>query len=731
MTTTHAIAAVMAGQDATNGWDVAYAMNLRQVNALFLQQYLQNGPTSPSMPLRVILEVQPSFWILDVILGPPKLVFQSDSETAVLEMELVRGALIAFDPGTQTIHNAALIRPNESRLTGPVSLSKIAVTVDQPGRILADLGAKAYTPTIAGVDPQSVLLTELGLAVKNFFAANNTKYPLGSIAPTQAPPCLKPTDFEFYTQQKPNSNDACLLLLIHTNGTKGTVGPLSTYPIPDNQSAAMIISGRVIFGGLLVDYMNQVFAPLSWRFSAQQNGAFWKVTSSGGELDFGQIGRKTTDNRDIVFSCDDRMNERPVRIGCDGFTVQPSNGNLVASWHRQWGQLWGKFESYNFRTGIYGYSVHNSTIETNYDQSGKPWVDPNTAEVTFRGDPRYDVKTPGAASWLEKILLNSIDFPEAVRSALQNRLSPILQQVRLPSVNTFVLTNLLFPSRHAVSMQEAAIPGDLYLTGQLLPPIEVTPAETSVAPGKTIQFKASGKGSDTVKWVIKPAFGTINAGLYTAPGPDKVKAATVVVVSAVNKSDESLAGSAMVLVYEKPAAAGVAVSPATTLVMPGQSAQLSTADANGHAVAVDWTLAQNLGTIKKGFATGQYTYTAPAKVGAVTEVRAQAVSSANHALHGEGVIRLLPTVQVTVSPAESTLALKGKLELTASAAGVDPLSFRWVVYPTGAGTVTPHDDRSKASYEAPAKAPDDPDVKVMAYTIDDSAGLGWAVVTLK
>ena len=68
--------------DATNGWDAAYAMNLAQVNALFLQQYLQNLQKQPipvATALRVVLVVQEEYWILDVGLGPPLLAFRADS----------------------------------------------------------------------------------------------------------------------------------------------------------------------------------------------------------------------------------------------------------------------------------------------------------------------------------------------------------------------------------------------------------------------------------------------------------------------------------------------------------------------------------------------------------------------------------------------------------------------------------------------------------------------------
>ena len=726
-TTTQLIAAAMSGQDASNGWDAAYGMSLQQVNALFLQQYLQNGPTNSTMPLRVVMQVQQTFWILDVVLGPPKLAFHADKETATLEMELVRGSLITFDPRTSKIGSAAQIRPNESKLTGPVELAKTKGEVNELGKVVADLGASAYTPSIAGVDPKSVLTNEIAQAVRTFFAANKTVYPLGAIAPNKdLPASLRPTDFHFYTQRKSGASDACVLLLIRTSGPAGTIGPLATYPIPDGQSAALIIASRVV-SGLLVEYLDQVFASIGSRFSTQQNGASWKVTANGGEIDFGQVGVKGLDY-DQVFSCDANGFERPMHMSCAGFTVEPSQGNLVASWNRDWMQYFGKFEGMSGKLGPQ-YSKHEMHVQVGFRQDGRPTVDPVTDEVTFSGNPSYSVTTPGAPSWFERIFLNRIDFPGMVRNKIQDKLGPIVSKVRLPSVNAFALTNVLFPSRHVVSLKEAAIPADLYLTGTLVQPIEVTPAETAVVPGKTVQFKAAGRNAADLLWSLKPRIGTIDAnGVYTAP--KNVHEATVVVVSAVSKHDASTSGSAMVLVYEPVAAGGVAVAPGAVVVAPGQSIDFSATNDKGEPIAVNWTLSPNLGRMTKGFLKGQYSYTAPASVDRATEIHATATNGEHANQHGVASIRLVPVVDVTVTPAEASVKPGGTVELTAAAPGIDPTQFRWAIFPTGAGSVTAHDDHSRATYRAPATLPTEHEVRVVAYAIDDAAGLGSADITL-
>jgi hypothetical protein len=73
-------------------------------------------------------------------------------------------------------------------------------------------------------------------------------------------------------------------------------------------------------------------------------------------------------------------------------------------------------------------------------------------------------------------------------------LGPPFRNYRLPDVNAFALTNLLVPSQHAVSLKEAKLPGDLYLTGSLVQAIAVTPVDTTLTPGNTVQFTAASRG---------------------------------------------------------------------------------------------------------------------------------------------------------------------------------------------------------------------------------------------
>src|SRR5436190_8653338 len=323
------IVAAMSGQSATNGWDAVCALNAQRVNDIFFQQYLQNGPTSPATPMRLILQGEgTNFWLLDVVLGPPETTFPADLglQQAQVSMFLVRGALVEFDPNQVVITSAVLVQPNESWLSGSLNLAKVTGEVDSVGKVVVELGSGAYQPKVEGVDPNSVLATDIGTAVQTFFARNETTYPLGKIVESSVPASLQPTTFEFVTQPAPGSTtgDGCVLLLIQTNGSGGTVGQLTTYPLASGQTAGLIVSNQVIFNQLFPSGLESEFQNIGTNFSGQSANGVWQTVSSGGSINIGILG--DTDPPEVcvahtAYTSDGDYNPAAVAVGTDGFTI--------------------------------------------------------------------------------------------------------------------------------------------------------------------------------------------------------------------------------------------------------------------------------------------------------------------------------------------------------------------------------------------------------------------------
>jgi hypothetical protein len=107
------------------------------------------------------------------------------------------------------------------------------------------------------------------------------------------------------------------------------------------------------------------------------------------------------------------------------------------------------------------------------------------------------------------------------------------------------------------------------------------------------------------------------------------------------------------------------------------------------------------------------------------EIKATATNAKNPSQSGSAIISLAPTLKVSVSPQDSKVKLGGSLELSASAAGVDPQTLQWTLFPAGGGSIRVHDDGNTATYHAPASVKDnEAEVKVVVYSIDDDAGVG-------
>lgn len=731
--------AAMLGQSATNGWDAICALDAASVNKIFFQQYLQDGPTNPATPLRLMLEGEDTtFWILDVVAGPPEVTFPSNLQLqqAQATMFLVRGALIQFDPEAMVIMNVIQIQPKESWLTGALSLAKVTGQANSKGQVVLDLASGAYTPQVEGVDPNSVLATEIGTAVQTFFANNATQYPLGTIMESSVPACLQPTSFDIVTQPAPGNTagDGCVLLLIQTNGNAGAVGQLTAYPIPSGQTAALIVSNQVIFNQLMPPALEAEFQNANSKFSGQQSNGVWQTVSTSGSINVGVLGNPHTFNpcySNAIYTSDNDGNAAAVQVPIDAMILAPGgSGALAVSWNKTWTQQWADLWGTALRGSCWPRtSVNPATLKAGYSQTSAASVDPATDIVSFTGSGTVSFSQSGGPDWLERLFSNG-NLNAQFTSAIQPTLQAVFNAFRVPSVDTFALANLLFPSRHAISLQQASAPCDLLLNGQLMQALAVTPSNTTLQPGQTQQFSAlsAGQPVTNVTWEIKPAIGSINSsGLYTAPS--SVTQAEVIVVTAISQSDASLVGSAMALIYQPSGATGLIVSPTSLLLTAGQRFTLVVTDESGTPVEATCVLDPNVGQLEQGFTTGQWIYTAPSSVQASSAVTVKATGTTTPSNTGTATIQLAPTEAVQIAPATSSLTPGQTLQLTVTSADLD--SYTWQVYPIGAGSIAPSNSNpSQAIYTAPASVKSSLAVIVVAYGLQDSVGIGLARITI-
>ena len=145
--------------------------------------------------------------------------------------------------------------------------------------------------------------------------------------------------------------------------------------------------------------------------------------------------------------------------------------------------------------------------------------------------------------------------------------------------------------------------------------------------------------------------------------------------------------------------------------------------------------ASAVGKLSQSGMGGGWNYTAPAELpgGAPTTVVLTGTAVANPQLTCTATVTLQNSEAVTVTPSATSVAPKGTITLTATAADGDLRGFSWLLYPVGQGTIEPTPgNSSQATYTAPATLPAGTDITtVLAYgTGGNSNGLGLTNIKL-
>src|SRR5262249_34788309 len=131
--------------------------------------------------------------------------------------------------------------------------------------------------------------------------------------------------------------------------------------------------------------------------------------------------------------------------------------------------------------------IYSATVVASASYTGVPTVDPNTNIVSFSGTPSASFNpTSQPPDWWQKYVEGQ-DIPSGFVSGVQSTLQQAIGSFQLPDVNTFALQNLLFPSSN-LTLNQAGLPADLVLSGQMAAAFAVTPASVELLGGESQQF---------------------------------------------------------------------------------------------------------------------------------------------------------------------------------------------------------------------------------------------------
>ncbi len=255
--------------------------------------------------------------------------------------------------------------------------------------------------------------------------------------------------------------------------------------------------------------------------------------------------------------------------------------------------------------------------------------------------------------------------------------------------------------------------------------VGITPANAVVYPWQAQQFTVVFLGGCAdVAWSVSPAgVGTIDStGLYTAPaGTSTLQTATV---TATTQGPTPMAATSAVLVIPQ-GPVSVAVSPATSALLAGQSRQFTAYVTNTPNTAVTWSIApEGVGTISSAGL-----YTAPATIGAQQTVTVTATSQADTTQWASVLVTITPLATpppVVVSPASATIYVGRTRQFTATVTNNSNVAVTWSIAPAGTGTIS-----STGLYTAPTTAVARATVVVTATSQADTTQWASALVTIE
>jgi len=313
-----------------------------------------------------------------------------------------------------------------------------------------------------------------------------------------------------------------------------------------------------------------------------------------------------------------------------------------------------------------------------------------------------------------------------------------------PTATGDVSSTLTVVDGASSSPQTATLRG-VGTSGAKLTSIAVTPANSSVVLGTTLQFTATGTFADgTMQTLTGPAVtwsaggvvggnstvGTIStSGLYTPPAtlPNPPQ----VTIKATSTATPSVSGSTTLT--DTPVAVAVTVSPTTTQsVVIDQSMQFTATVTGTTNTAVTWSVNGIVGgNVITGTISTSGLYTSPPLPFSGVQV-VTATSVADPTKSAFGMVRVIPPlgVNVSISPESIWLHTLQPWNFSASVLGTSNGTVTWSVAGVTGGNSTHGTISTSGLYTAPKTVPKTPQVTVTATSVDDPTKSASGTVTI-
>lgn len=620
----HTVAELLAwmeGKSKTYGWDALVTYDKRKTNALLHQQYVEKFDQDSYIPListTLAASGYTTYHLYGLKLSVPKLSFQkADLQTskADLTLDMVGGTILSRlkVPGTvERIDRLQQVSPMGSpQLTMTLPLDITPGTVNQQNVTLDISKGEEFRANFVVGDFDKELIGSMFKVMFQALTPAQKTFSLGGIC-GELNDELTPESFQLRTLAAPladpgekvKGDGAVVMFITFKGGRPGDIPPKPDpndpkgfrYLLPKDErgeiyTGAMLLSNRVLFdkvigGGLVKRLGNDTqFKPYDGV-----NDLAWSLRSISGSIPVPgfQYSYQTGGYPQTLVEL---HNPRFSFLFDTDLTVDRDQGGLMLSWNKRnsaRGTVWFKdtvppYEQSHLFTVYFAHQ---------YKQHFDAVVDRSNGVVEFTRNPvsPFDFETS-----------ITVDFPNkgehlsnlhaAVRDRVHSLVDRAFANFEIPSVDTFLARNLLFPSTHAFQLTQAHVTGDLFLFGHIDPvrtSAVISPAQLMIEAGKQQQFNIVGGGAGglSVLWSVRDTagetldVGSISAkGLYTAPAASALEngSVTVLVTAEGTLDGKPIKISALVSVVDNT----IAVNPSYQVLSPLQAIKLTAETLDG------------------------------------------------------------------------------------------------------------------------------------------------------
>lgn len=555
--------AQMQGKSLTSDWDAVVLYDQRKANDLLFQLHVerldQNDYIKPISMVASWGEGGPyREFIHDLVLSTPRLSFENADPAlpakTTLTMDMIGGMIVSAKKnpgGTVYISKLLKILP----VGGPELWMDQPVTkgvVNGLGDVMLDLSnADNFKANfVIGELGQE----QVGQRFKEYFDKRIPTalkvFPLGRLENVQSD-LLTPQNFQVRVIKsdplavmgdEQYGKGAVMLFITLKGGRDSTTFPnnQSLYLIPADGNGrtftgTLLLSSRVVAEKILKPALESSIGrglSLSRVGSGQDIAANLKANAGGGDFTENLVNYQYWQGGagyGYLNGARSHLNPFPFDFTSgSGLSVTFTAGKVVIAWV---GSKSGRCETHT--NTISGPDIFDFTYVYHMDSKLSVSLDPQSNHVEL-GSP-IAARSVDVSFAQNPMPVWNRDGQEITRNFITEKvralLSSIFNSIEIPSIDTFLLRNLLFPGHNALHLTEAFMPGDLALFGQIDPlrtRSQLSPSRSTVQAGSGFQLHFTPTAT-AVSWTARDIEGRVlppgvisTTGYFTAPRQDQM-----------------------------------------------------------------------------------------------------------------------------------------------------------------------------------------------------------------